>query len=318
MAPARRMLPADLALLLVVIAWALNFSVAKYVLAHGFQPIVYSAIRYLGAAAVLCTVTLRREGSLRMERRDLVLLLGAGLVGVWVNQIAFVYAIRLSGVTTTALIMGTLPIMTALAASALGIEAFSRRFAIAGVVSFGGVALVVAGSGGSVGGSIVGELLALAAAAAWAIYTVVLKPLSGRYSPYRIFSIVLLEGAVLLPLTGVVQFSHQSWSLGVGPWAAIVFSTVVPLVLANLLWISSIGRVGPSRAALFTNLQPVFATAFALLLLSEAIAWAQIAGGALIGAALLVARRRARAAGGPRNGASGRTVRGMVRRRANR
>ena len=301
-----------------MVAWALNFSVAKYVLAHGFQPLVYGALRYVVGAAALCAVTLRREGSLRMERRDLVLLLVAGLGGVWVNQVAFVYAIRLSGVTTTALIMGTLPIMTALAAAALGVEALSRRYAVAGVVSFGGVALVAVGSGGSVGGSIVGELLGLAVAASWAVYTVVLKPLAGRYSPYRIFSIVLLEGAVLLPLTGVVQFSHQTWSLGAGPWAAIAFSTVGPLVLANLLWISSIGRVGPSRAALFTNLQPVFATAFAMILLSEAVAWAQIAGGALIGAALLVARRRAESADSPRNGASRRTVRGMVRRRLNR
>lgn len=301
-----------------MIAWALNFSITKYVLAHGFEPIVYTALRYMAAAAVLCAVTLRREGSLRMERRDLVLLLVAGVGGVWVNQIAFTYAIRLSGVTTTALILGTLPILTALAAAAFRVEAFSRRFAVAGVVSFGGVALVVAGSGGSVSGSILGELLALAAAATWAVYTVVLKPLARRYSPYRIFSIVLLEGAVLLPLTGVVQFSHQKWSLGAGPWVAMAFSAAGPLVLANLLWISSISRVGPSRAALFTNLQPVFATAFAMVLLAEGIAWAQIAGGALIGAALLVARRRARETAGARFGVSMRAVRGMVRRRENR
>ena len=307
-------MPADLVLLSVVIAWALNFSVAKYVLERGFEPIVYSAVRYIAAAAVLCAVTLRREGSLRMERRDLVLLLAAGLGGVWVNQIAFVYAIRLSGVTTTALIMGTMPILTALAAAAFRVEAFSRRFAVAGVVSFGGVALVVAGSGGSVRGSILGELLALAAAATWSVYTVALKPLARRYSPYRIFSIVLLEGAVLLPLSGIHQFAHQEWSLGAGPWSAIAFSTAGPLVLANLLWISSVERVGPSRAALFTNLQPVFATAFALVLLAEGISWVQVAGGALIGAALLVARRRARAAGRRRIGVSASTLRGMARR----
>lgn len=302
-----------------MIVWALNFSVAKYVLAHGFAPIVYSALRYMGAAALLCTVTLRREGSLRMERRDLGLLLAAGLAGVWVNQVAFAYAIRLSGVTTSALIMGTMPILTALAAAAFRVEPFSRRFAVAGVVSFGGVALVAVGTGGSLGGSILGELLALAAAASWAVYTVALQPLSQKYSPYRIFSIILLEGAVLLPLTGVVQFTHQQWSLGAGPWAAIAFSTVVPLVLANLLWISSVERVGPSRSALFTNLQPVIATAFAIVLLAEGIAWEQIAGGGLIGVALLVARRRPRPPrGDARIGVWRRTIRGMAGRRENR
>lgn len=306
-------------LLVVVVIWALNFTVTKYVLVNGFQPIVFSALRYMAAAVVLGAVTLYREHSLRMERRDLILLLAAGLCGSFINQAAFPYAIKLSGVTTTALITGTVPVMTALAAAAFRVEAFSRRAALAGVISFGGVALVVAGSGNLLGGSVAGELLAILCAATWAVYTVALKPLARRYSPYRIYSIVLIEGAVLLPLAGLVQFSEQRWSLGALPWLAVAFSTVGPLILADLLWISSIRRVGPSRATLFSNLQPLIATGFAVVLLAEGVGWAQVGGGVLIGIALMIGRRRPPTpARRLRIGPTMRAVRGMARTRKNR
>jgi len=57
-----------------------------------------------------------------------------------------------------------------------------------------------------------------------------------------------------------------------------------PLVVANLLWFGGISRVGPSRAAVFANLQPFIGAIFALLILSESITRLQIAGGLAIAA----------------------------------
>lgn len=304
----------------MVVIWAFNFTVTKYTLVHGLQPIVFSALRYAAAAVVLGAVTFYRERSLYMARRDLLVLLTAGLAGAFINQVAFSYAIKLSGVTTTALITGTVPVLTAIAAAAFRVEPFSRRAAVAGVVSFGGVALVVAGSGGSLfSGSVLGQLLAVMCAATWSVYTVAMQPLSRRYSPYRIYSIVLIEGAILLPLAGAVQFTDQRWSLGALLWVAVAFSALGPLIVANVLWISSIKRVGPSRATLFSNIQPLIAVGFAVLLLAEGVGWSQLGGGALIGAALLIGRRRSTApAGRPRSERALRAVRGMARSRRKR
>jgi drug/metabolite transporter (DMT)-like permease len=70
---------------------------------------------------------------------------------------------------------------------------------------------------------------------------------------------------------------------------------VGPLFLTNILWYSAIGKVGPARASLFANLQPFFAVLFALVLLSEHLGAAEIAGGVLIFIGI-VAERRAHAA----------------------
>src|SRR2546421_2087267 len=87
---------ADLMLLATVTLWGLNFTVTKYVLSHGFQPLAYASLRFGMAASVLAGLAYAREGSFSMRRRDLVLLSGAALIGICLNQLTFVYAIKLT------------------------------------------------------------------------------------------------------------------------------------------------------------------------------------------------------------------------------
>src|SRR5262249_10777755 len=62
--------------------------------------------------------------------------------------------------------------------------------------------------------------------------------------------------------------------------------------LTNILWFTAIDRVGPSRAALFANLQPFFAVLFALVLLSERLDRWEIVGGLAIAAGIVLERVR--------------------------
>ena len=63
-----------------------------------------------------------------------------------------------------------------------------------------------------------------------------------------------------------------------------------PLFLTNILWFTAVDRVGPSRASLFSNLQPFFAVVFALILLSESLQPLEIVGGILIFAGIAIER----------------------------
>src|SRR5437867_765559 len=64
---------ADLLLLVTVTLWALNFTVSKYILDHGFRPLSYASVRYATAAGLFTAITYPREGSLRINRSDLPL-----------------------------------------------------------------------------------------------------------------------------------------------------------------------------------------------------------------------------------------------------
>ncbi len=286
----RRPEVADVMLLATVTLWALNFTVTKYVISHGFQPIAYSCLRFGGAALVFGAITWFRERSFRIGRRDLVFLAIAALIGIFLNQLAFSYAIKLTTATTVALLFGTLPVLTGIFAFALGIERFGSRFWLAAVLAFGGAALVAAGSGGGLSGQLWGDLLGFIASATWAWYTVAVSPLLRRYSTLRISSLAFAIGTVPLFIVGSQQLLTQDYGFGATIWLSLAFAVLGPLAAANLLWFGAISRVGPSRASVFANLQPFLAALFSLLILSESMTRIQVVGGLAIAAGILLSR----------------------------
>ncbi len=287
----RRPTSLELMLLATIGLWSLNLTVSRYILTHGFQPLAYGSVRYLLAALVFCGITLFAERSLRVAPRDLPLLLAAAGV-LYLNQIAFVYALHESTASVLALLLGATPIFAALAGVLLRTETLPRRFWSGALLSFAGVALVALGAGGQVSGSLVGVLLGVLAAASWAAYSMLITPLMRRYSASRISTIVLPATCVPLTLTALPQLADQDWNLGWAVWLCLAFATLGPLVATNVMWFRSLDRIGPARATLAANLQPFVAALVAVVLLSESLGLLEVAGGLLIAAGIVAARRR--------------------------
>jgi drug/metabolite transporter (DMT)-like permease len=278
-------------LLTTVVLWALNVSVTKYILEHGLEPLSYATFRYGLAAVIFVVLTLFAERTLRIERRHVSVLALAGVV-LWLNQISFVLALDATTATTIGLLLGAIPIFTALLGLVLGRERLKRKFWIAAGISAVGVALVAVGSGGDVSGGHGGIFLGLATCATWAGYSVVVAPMMRTYSALRVSAVVIPAAWVLIALSGIPQTRDQDWSLGWEVWTLTLLATLGPLVLTNILWFRSLDRVGPARATLAVNLQPFVAALLAVVLLSEPLSSLQVVGGVLIGAGLVIARRR--------------------------
>ena len=287
----RRPTTVELMLLTTVLLWALNLSVTKFILDEGLAPLSYAAVRYGLAAAIFVALALAVEGSLRIARRHLrhVALAAATL---WVNQMCFVFALDLTAASTVGILLGAIPVFTGLFGLALGTERATGRFWLAAAVSFLGVALVALGAAGQVSASVLGIVLGIATAATWAAYSVVFAPLTRTYSVTRISAVVLPCTWILLALAGIPQMRDQDWSLGWEIWALLVFATIGPLVLTNVLWFRSIRRIGANRATLVANLEPFVAAVLAVVLLSEPLGLLQILGGIAIAGGIVLARRR--------------------------
>ncbi len=280
----------DLQLLGTILLWALNITVTRYMLTHGFLPLAYATMRYLAAALLALAFAYALERSFRVERRDLLIVAAAALV-LYLNQLGFVGSIHLTSASTVALILGVTPVFAGIFAALAGLGRQTRVFWVAAALSFAGVALISVGSSGGVSSNLVGDLLALTTAATWAGYSVLIAPLMRRYSPYRISALVLALGWIPLAATSSAQVSHQQWSFSTTIWLLFAYAVVGPLFLTNILWYSAIGHVGPARASLFANIQPFFAALFAVLLLSEHLGAAEIAGGLLIFLGIVLERR---------------------------
>jgi len=279
-------------LLTTVLLWALNLSVTRYILTHGLQPLSYATVRYGLAALIFVALTLFAEQTLRIQRRHLPLV-AVAIGTLWLNQVSFVFALDVTTASTIGLLLGAIPIFAALLGLVLGTERPTRRFWLAAAISFAGVGLVATGSGGEVSGGFEGVLLGLSTGATWAAYTVTIAPLMRTYSPLRISALVIPGAWVAIALTGIPHTRDQDWALDWEVWTLLLFATVGPLVLTNVLWFRAIHRIGPNRATLAVNLQPFVAAVLAVVLLSEPLSWLQVAGGALIAVAIVFVRRRA-------------------------
>lgn len=289
----RRPRAVEVMLLSAIALWALNITLTRFVLTHGVLPLAYSTARYGAAALIFLGLALGLERSLRLPRSHWRWV-AVAVLSLWLNQVMFVYALRTTTASTVALVLGATPAFAALLGLALRTERPSQRFWLGAALSFAGVGLVALGSGGDVSGDLGGIVLAIVTAATWAVYSVAITPLMRHASPIRISAVVLPLAWLGIAAAGTPQVLRQDWgAVAAVVWLVIAVATLGPLVVTTVLWFRILDRIGPARATLATNLQPFVAAVFAVVLLSEHVTWVQVAGGALVAAGILLARRRA-------------------------
>lgn len=264
------------------VLWSLNYATTKYALG-AWQPLAFSASRFTVAGLVFASIVLWREGSLRVSRAHLPLVVAAAAVGILLNQLTFNYALDKTSAGNTALILASAPAFAALFASLAGHEHVRPRHWLALGVSVGGVGLVIEGGAGVAGVSLLGDLLAVGAAVTWAAYSVMLRPLFAHYSAARISALMVSLGGLMLIPFGLPQLVGQDWSslggLRFGAWG---YSTIFPVLVTNLLYFRALRTIGASRATLYMYLQPFLGALFAAWLLGERVTALQILGGVVI------------------------------------
>ena len=68
---------------------------------------------------------------------------------------------------------------------------------------------------------------------------------------------------------------------------AFGYTTLMPGLVATLIWFWLVRRIGATRAATFHFLNPVFGVAIAALLLAEGLSWVDALGVAIVAAGIL-------------------------------
>ena len=295
----RRYDSTDAILVLAPLMWALHIVGSKYALSNGFLPMPFLIIRFVSAALVFVAIAFAVERTLRIEGRTDQLYVAAAAVMFALNQIAFVYALKATTAVTVSLVFGLFPITVGVLAAAIGHEAMTTQKAIAGLVSFVGVSLVVIGIPGglsNLSGEIWGILIALCIPLSWAFFSLLIGPPMKRHTPMRINAVVLPGAAIALLLVGFSTLSSQDYASPTTlAWICLAYSALGTLVVTNLLWFRVVGKVGAAKSSYFLNLQPFGAALLAWLLLGETITVVQIFGGLGIAAGIVISRVRVRA-----------------------
>lgn len=285
-------------LLAVVAIWGLNFPLIKVPL-EVMHPFAVNLLRFVVGALVLgalWAIEARRRGErfLSPVRGQIAALVGLGLLGHVAYQALFILGVARTAAGSAALLLASSPVWTALISHATGQELLRARSALGLVLSAVGVVVVVLAGGGAVefsGSTFAGDVLMLGSALAWALYTVLSRPLLARGTdplPLTFFSVAMGLPAIIA--LGLPTLAPGLARAGAAEWGALLFSGVLSNGIANVLWYRGIRRIGPSATAAFSNLVPFVALLASVPLLGEAVTAGQIGGGALIVGGMVVMR----------------------------
>jgi drug/metabolite transporter (DMT)-like permease len=260
----------DALLLVMSVIWGINYAVVKYG-AELVSPLAYNSLRVAIAAVVLSGIVALGRGE-RLARRDVIGLLLLGVLGNGVYQVFFVEGIARTRAGDAALVLAAAPVFIAIFGRITGVERIGVR-AIAGIVlSIAGIGFVVFGGAGDTTGqsTFLGNALTLLGCICWALYTVLLKPYANRIDALRISTVTAVGGAIPLLLVSAPSIVAVDWRhVSMGAYAALAYSSIGALVIAYLFWYRGIRVIGPTRTAMYSNLQPVVAILFAWGFLSE-------------------------------------------------
>ena len=293
---------ATLSLLAVVVIWGFNFTVSKWALRE-LPPLGFTAMRFGLASACFGAMLAFSDEGFALPRGSVLRLAALGIVGNTLYQLAFILGLARTTVTNSSLLLAGMPAMVAGLGAALGAERLSPAGRRGLVLASLGVVIVVAAKGG-VGFSertLAGDLLTLGAVLCWALFTIGVRRLRTPLSPFAITAWTMILGSPALVVAGLPDLMRLDWgAVSLLAWGGVLYSVLLSLVVAYILWNRSVRVVGSNRTAIFACMTPIVAMAVAAGVLGERPKPVQFVGAAMILGGVLLAQ-----SGGPKGEAAG-------------
>ena len=282
--------------------FGVNGAVAKVALGSGLSSLRLTEARSLGACAGLTLLALaRRPASLRVSRGELPRLALFGVCGVAFVQLFYFLAIHRLEIGIALLIQYIAPVLVALWARYVLHEPVRRRIWLALILALAGLALVVQiWSGLSLDAA--GVAACLGAAGSYALYILMAEHRVGDRDPISLvglgFLLASIFWAILRPwwtfpahLAGedVSLHGHLS-SIHAPVWLLMSWMIVLGTIVPFALLVSALRHVTATRAGIVAMLEPVVGVIVAWIWLGESLAGVQLAGAAVVIAAIFLAQ----------------------------
>lgn len=274
------------AVLLANVIFGLGVPVTKLLLDEWVSPMAYMATRCMGAAAIFWLISLFMPRE-RVERRDLLVIMGGGLLGFVVSQTLTAWALHFTTPVYFSIIATLTPVATMVCAALLIGERLSLRGALGVAIGVVGALLMVmvGWQGGSGMNDLLGIGLAVLSLLTWAVYLIITRKVSVKYTAVTQMKWVFLVSTLaVLPFSWTdlqasrLYSSQWAWS-GVAEMAFIVvFATVagffaIPFALRYLK---------TTTVSVYTNLQPIVASFVAIAIGQDLLSWDKPASLALV------------------------------------
>ena len=272
-----------LLILLAVIFWGISFVATKIVLTE-LDPVTIIALRIILASVLLLIIAIitKRSFKINLKNHGSILILACVAVfHLWIQ----ITGLKYTTATNTGWIIGTAPIFMAL----LGIIFFKEKINLvqgAGILIAMFGLLFLFGKGDITDIDPIqnkGDLLVLASAFTWGVYSMVNKKITLSYSPLMtILYLFIMMSIIIIPVnlndTVIESVVHLS-TIG---WISILFLGLFCSGIAYVIWAYSLRDIDSAKVGAFLYFEPLITVAAAWILLQESVTILMLLSGIII------------------------------------
>jgi drug/metabolite transporter (DMT)-like permease len=289
-----RTLKAHMAMLGTTLIFGMHYAIAKGLMPGYLQPMQLFFLRSLGGVMFFWVLQLFYPGE-KVARKDLLMMAVCGLFGFALNQALFYEGLNLTTPVDASIIHVMNPIFVLVFASIL-IHEKVTWLKIAGIALGAGGALILILYGKKVNmstDSFTGNILVMMNMLFYALYLVLLKPLTTKYHTMTILKWVSLFGFIFVfpfSIPSVLKMNLQP--LDLKAWSAVAYIIVLNTVVAYLLINFALQVVTASSVSFYTYLQPVIASVMSVSMGTEMITWPKVIAALLIFTGVFIVNRK--------------------------
>ncbi|QCI68206.1 DMT family transporter [Phreatobacter stygius] len=285
---------AYLLLLVMPLFFSSNLVIARGI-GDAVPPFTLALLRWVVAVLILLPFTwsalIAHRLALKASWRRIAVL---GFLGMWVCGALVYIALGATTATNGTLIYTTSPVIVLLIETLVFRKALSPWRLVGVVLALAGVAVIVLK--GDLGALLklefnLGDLGIAAAAAGWAIYSVVLKDQKlARLPTLALFAAIAIAGVItLVPFALWETLGRGGLPATPGAWGAVIALALFSAVGAFSLYQYGVKMVGPTITSCFLYLLPLYGVGMAVIFLGESLHSYHFAGMALVLVGLVAA-----------------------------
>jgi drug/metabolite transporter (DMT)-like permease len=262
--------------------WGTGFLFGKIALSE--MPVAEMVLlRFVFASVVLLPLSFASRPHFSASEWGMVF--AASVLGVPVQYLVQFKGLSLTTVSHASLMVGTLPMLLAIAALVFTGERLHILGWLALAASTCGAALIALSStrnSGAGRASAIGDLLVVLSMFAAIGWILISKHLMRRHSPLLVTAYVFWVGTLLLAIVVVAVSGPPSFAYSRRAWGAVAEQGVLATATTTLLWNWGLKRVPASQAGVFVNLEPLVGAVLGVLVMHESLGIIAVVGGMLI------------------------------------
>ena len=256
----------------VTLSWGLNWPMMK-IGVTGFPPLTFRAICLLMGVPVLWLALKVMKVPFYVARKDWRELFWLAVTNMFIWHVLIILAISVLSSGRAAILGYTMPVFSAL----LGVAFFSVQMRRAQWLGVGaaavGVSLLLFNELTNFAGQPLGVLMALVAAAVWALGTQKLRNTTIVANTLTLSFWMTLMAAVVVSVLSIAFERHLWITPSAKNWMAIVYNGVLIFGFTHAAWFTLARGLPPVASTLSTMMIPVLGVFSGALWLGEVLHW---------------------------------------------